>query len=157
MISYFLYLPNLESFKTGNYSFYHTTSLSLSSMNIKVIIFISNLPNLQSFKTGDWSFSSTTSLSLSSMIIKFDYFTFSNLPKLNQISLGFRSFEETTSISLESTIEFQSFQFLDVPFNNGNYSVDNNETFHKITSSSITSDLSILFSLFYSFNFTNSI
>ena len=108
-------------------------------------LIFSNLPNLQSFETGDYSFEKTESLSLSSMIIKFDYLSFSNLPKLNQISLGWYSFCETTSISLESTIEFQSFQFLDVPFNNGNYSVDNNETFHKITSSSITSDLSILF------------
>ena len=71
------------------------------------------------------------------------------LPQLNQISLGFFSFGETTSITLQSTFAFSLFPFLDVPFSNGNYSVaplkhpdysDNNETFHKITSSSITSD-----------------
>ena len=50
-------------------------------------------------------------------------------------------------------LNFQSLQFLDVPFNNGNYSVDpnswkDNETFSEITSSSITSDLSILFLYF---------
>ena len=61
-------------------------------------------------------------------------------------------------------LNFQSLQFLDVPFNNGNYSVaplkkpgySDNKTFHKITSSSIISDSSIL-SLFHPFNFTNSI
>ena len=65
-------LPNLQSFKTGDRSFYYTTSLSLSSMIIKFdYLTFSNLPNLQSFKTGWKSFEKTTSLSLSSMIIKF--------------------------------------------------------------------------------------
>ena len=67
------------------------------------------------------------------------------LPQLNQISLGCDSFVATTSITLQSTFAFSLFPFLDVPFSNGNYSVaqnrwDDNETFHKITSSSITSD-----------------
>ena len=74
-------LPNLQSFKTGDYSFYNTTSLSLSSMIIKFdYLTFSNLPNLQSFITGERSFNKTTSLSLSSMIIKFS---------INQLDIPF--------------------------------------------------------------------
>ena len=63
-------LPNLQSFKIGDYSFIDTTSLSLSSMIIKFDYFtFSNLPNLQSFETRLYSFLNTTSLSLSSMVI----------------------------------------------------------------------------------------
>ena len=65
------------------------------------------------------------------------------LPQLNQISLGLHSFDKTTSITLQSTFAFSLFPFLDVPFSNGNYSVGNNQTFHHITSSSITYDPSI--------------
>ena len=71
------------------------------------------------------------------------------LPQLNQISLGPNSFAATTSITLQSTFAFSLFPFLDVPFSNGNYSVapnrwyGDNETFHHITSSSITYDPSI--------------
>ena len=65
-------LPNLQSFETGDNSFYKITSLSLSSMIIKFdYLTFSNLPNLQSFKTGNGSFWDATSLSLSGMIIKF--------------------------------------------------------------------------------------
>ena len=109
-----------------------------------------NLPNLQSFKIGRSSFLEITSLSLSSNSIQF--YSSIYLPQLNQISLGYCSFEETTSITLQSTFAFSLFPFLDVPFSNGNYSVAplkhpehpnwNNETFHLITSSSITSDSS---------------
>ena len=62
-------------------------------------------------------------------------------------------------------LNFQSLQFLDVPFNNGNYSVAplyhpdywrDNKTFHEITSSSSTSDSSIL-SFFLSLSFIPSI
>ena len=88
-------LPNLQSFKTGNYSFRGTTSLSLSNMIIKFdYLTFSNLPNLQSFETGYKSFSKTTSLSLSSMIIKFDYLTFSNLPNLQEMVIGEGCFNE---------------------------------------------------------------
>ena len=50
-------LPNLQSFKTGNYSFYQTTSLSLSSNSIifDYLIF-SNLPNLQELEIGEGCF-----------------------------------------------------------------------------------------------------
>ena len=79
------------------------------------------------------------------------------LPQLHQISLGNNSLKKTSSISLQSTFPFSLFQFLDVPFNNGHYSIvsDNeNKTFHKITSpSSITSDPSRPFIP----NFTHSI
>ena len=106
------------------------------------------LPKLQSFKTGWQSFKKTTSLSLSSNYIQF-YFSL-YLPQLNQISLGRYSFEETTFITLQSTFVFSLFPFLDVPFSNGNYSVAplkhphyiDNQTFHHISSSSITSDSS---------------
>ena len=46
-------LPNLQSFKAGNWSFQDTTSLSLSSMIIKFDYFIfSNLPKLQEMIIG---------------------------------------------------------------------------------------------------------
>ena len=49
----FSYLPNLQSFYTGNKSFYKTTSFSLSSMIIIFDYFIfSNLPNLQEMIIG---------------------------------------------------------------------------------------------------------
>ena len=136
----------MQSFEV-DYSFLQTTSLSLSSNSIQ-FYFSLYLPNLQSFKTGRESFFETTSLSLSSNSIQF-YFSL-YLPQLNQISLGHNSFGETTSISLQSTLAFSFLYYLDVPFNNGNYSVaplrhfeEENETFRKITSSSIISDESI--------------
>ena len=50
-------LPNLQSFKTGNYSFNNTTSLSLSSMIIKFDYFtFVNLPNLQTLEIGKGCF-----------------------------------------------------------------------------------------------------
>ena len=53
----FSYLPNLQSFITGDKSFKETTSLSLSSMIIKfdylIIIILSNLPNLQEIEIGE--------------------------------------------------------------------------------------------------------
>ena len=75
-VSYF-YLPNLQSFKTGEGSFWKTTSLSLSS-NSKIINFSVYLPNLQSFETGNESFFEITSLSLSSnsKIINFSIYIF---------------------------------------------------------------------------------
>ena len=60
-----LYLPNLQSFITGKYSFRETRSLSLSSNSIQFYFSI-YLPNLQSFETGYQSFNKITSLSLSS-------------------------------------------------------------------------------------------
>ena len=65
-----LYLPKLQLFQTGKWSFYETRSLSLSSNSIQ-FYFSLYLPNLQSFKTGNGSFSKTTSLSLSSRIFLF--------------------------------------------------------------------------------------
>ena len=60
-------LPSLQSFKIGNYSFYSTTSLSLSSMIIKFdnLIF-SDLPKLNQISLGIHSFNKTTSISLQS-------------------------------------------------------------------------------------------
>ena len=66
----YLYLPNLQSFQTGDHSFQETTSLSLSSNSIK-LYFSLYLPNLQSFKTGNQSFEETTSLSLSGNSVQF--------------------------------------------------------------------------------------
>ena len=100
---YLTNLPNLQSFETGEASFFETTSLSLSSMIIKFDYFtFSNLPNLQSFETGEGSFFETTSLSLSSNSIQF-YFSL-YLPKLQSFKTGYRSFHETTSLSLSSRI-----------------------------------------------------
>ena len=49
-------LPKLQSFKTGEYSFYNTTSLSLSSMIIKFdYLTFSNLPNLQEMIIGGFN------------------------------------------------------------------------------------------------------
>ena len=64
------YLPNLQSLKTGEKSFYQTTTLSLSSNSI-IFYFSLYLPNLQSFITGYESFDKTTSLSLSGRIFLF--------------------------------------------------------------------------------------
>ena len=50
-------LPNLQSFETGNYSFFYTTSLSLSSMIIKFDYFtFSYLPSLQEMIIGKGCF-----------------------------------------------------------------------------------------------------
>ena len=81
----YLYLPNLQSFKIDNNSFYKTTSLSLSSNSIQ-FYFSLYLPNLQSFITGKESFQWTTSLSLSSSSIKF-YFSL-YLPNLLVFEFG---------------------------------------------------------------------
>ena len=50
-----IYLPNLQSFKTGKESFFKTTSLSLSSNSIQ-FYFSLYLPNLQSIEYGEKSF-----------------------------------------------------------------------------------------------------
>ena len=64
----YIYLPNLQSFIMGDFSFKETTSLSLSSISIQ-FYFHENLPNLQSFITGKYSFYKTTNCILLSMFI----------------------------------------------------------------------------------------
>ena len=66
------YLPNLQSFKTGETSFMITPSLSLSSNSIQFYFSI-YLPNLQSFETGDESFSESSLFSILGISIKLDY------------------------------------------------------------------------------------
>ena len=68
--SFYLNLPNLQSFATGNQSFCFTTSLSLSS-NPMLFHLCLYLPTLQSFTTGFESFFNATILSLSSNSILF--------------------------------------------------------------------------------------
>ena len=81
----YIYLPNLQSFKTGNESFFETTSLSLSGNSIQ-FYFSLYLPNLQSFEIGKESFYETTSLYLSSNSIQF--FFYSYLPNLQSLEIG---------------------------------------------------------------------
>ena len=94
---------------------------------------------------------------LKNMIIEsiwlFDYLTFQIFLIYNHSKQKYNHLEKQLPFPYKVHLNFQSLQFLDVPFHNGNYSVAplkhpyydfcNNETFHKITSSSITSDSSI--------------
>ena len=92
-------LPNLKSFKAGQYSFYNTLSLSLLSNSIE-FYFSLNLPKLQSFQTGKESFYLTTSLSLSSRVFKLYYSIY--LPNLQSFKTGDWSFWATKNLSIIS-------------------------------------------------------
>ena len=83
-------LPKLQSFETGNGSFYKTTSLSLSSM---IIIFdyliFSNLPNLQEMIIGEGCFNEVK-----------DDLVIENYPNLEKIVVKKYSLQNLNSLKI---------------------------------------------------------
>ena len=83
-------LPNLQSYETGNISFWETTSLSLSSMIIKFDYFtFSNLPKLQEMIIGERCFNGLK-----------DDLVIENYPNLEKIVVKKNSLQNLNSLKI---------------------------------------------------------
>ena len=65
----YLDLPHLTIFSSGDYSFYMTTSLTLSSKSLKIFQYEIDLPKLTTFTTGQTSFYTISSFNLSGILL----------------------------------------------------------------------------------------